>query len=134
MKKSTKSAVISTTPAKPAPSPVEKAPAKRKSAKASAPAPAPAVKAVAAAGVETTIVAQIDVGFGNTLYVRGEGPGLSWEKGAPLDCIADDKWSLNLGETSRPVVFKLLLNDITWCGGEDFVAQPGTTVTVVPTF
>jgi hypothetical protein len=26
------------------------------------------------------------------------------------------------------------LNDITWCGGEDFVAQPGTTVTVVPTF
>ena len=136
MKKSTKSAVIEsrTTPASPAPSPVQKAPAKKKSVKAAAPAPAPAVKAGAGSGVETTIVAQIDVGFGNSLYIRGEGPGLSWEKGVPLDCIADDKWSLTLGEASRPVVFKLLRNDMTWCGGEDFVVQPGTTLTVTPVF
>jgi hypothetical protein len=132
MKKSTKSAVTATTPANPAPSPVEKVAVKKKPAKTAA--PAPAVKATPASGVQTTIVASIDVGFGNALYIRGEGPGLSWETGIPLDCVADDKWSLVLSETARPVVFKLLLNDITWCGGEDFVAQPGSTVTVVPVF
>jgi hypothetical protein len=82
----------------------------------------------------TVVVAQIDVGFGNTLYIRGEGPGLSWEKGIPLDCVADDKWSHSIPETSKPIVFKFLINDQTWCKGDDFVAQPGTTVTVSPVF
>lgn len=80
------------------------------------------------------MVAQIDVGFGNTLYIRGEGPGLSWEKGVPLDCVADDKWSVSLAETSKPVVFKFLINDQTWCTGDDYVARPGTTLTVTPIF
>src|SRR5579872_5239985 len=34
-----------------------------------------------------TIEAKIDVGFGNTLYLRGEGPGLSWTQGVPLTCV-----------------------------------------------
>jgi hypothetical protein len=82
----------------------------------------------------TKIVAQIDVGFGNSLYVRGEGSGLSWEKGVPLDCIADDQWALSLAETSRPVVFKFLINDLTWSLGEDYVVQPGSSVVLTPAF
>ena len=31
-----------------------------------------------------TIEAKIDVGFGNALYMRGEGLGLSWTQGVPL--------------------------------------------------
>jgi len=150
-----------TTPAAPAPVPVKKAsekPAKKapptktvvaktvvaKPAPASVPAPlavkpvapvtAPAVKAVPATVVTTKIVAQIDVGFGNTLYVRGEGSGLCWEKGVPLDCITDDQWSLALAETSRPVVFKFLINDLTWSRGEDYVVQPGSSVVLTPEF
>lgn len=135
MKKSTKSVLTATTPATPALSPATKATAKKKTSKAAAaPAPAPQVKTSTAAGSATTIVAHLDVGFGNTLYIRGEGPGLSWEAGVPLDCVADDRWQISLPETSKPIVFKLLLNDITWCGGDDFVAQPGTTVTVIPIF
>jgi hypothetical protein len=38
-------------------------------------------KTVTTAKPVTTIEAKIDVGFGNNLFVRGEGPGLSWEKG-----------------------------------------------------
>lgn len=148
MKKTTKTDAVkpakATTPAKPAPSPVKKSKAAPKSVISSsiapavhddvAPAAAPVVKEVAIAPVSTTIVAQIDVGFGNTLYVRGEGPGLSWEKGTALDCVADDKWSIVLAETSKPIVFKFLINDQTWCTGDDYVAQPGTTLTVTPAF
>lgn len=149
MKKTTKPEAVkaakSATPATPAPSPVkkEKAAAKPKVIKSVtspavntdvAPATAPLVKEIAITPVATTVVAQIDVGFGNTLYLRGEGPGLSWEKGVPLDCVADDKWSISLAETSKPIVFKFLINDLTWCKGDDFVAQPGTTLTTTPVF
>jgi hypothetical protein len=132
MKKTTKA--TTTTLATPAPAPAKKAKiSKTPVAPAPKPAPAPAVKASPPVSV-TKIVAKIDVGFGNTLYIRGEGPGLSWEKGIPLDCVADDQWSLTLAETSRPVVFKFLVNDLTWCVGDDFVVQPGATAEILPVF
>jgi len=93
------------------------------------PAKQPAVKPTL-----TTINAQIDVGFGNTLYVRGEGSGLSWDKGLVMDCVADDRWVITLSDAATPVIFKFLLNDITWCVGNDFVVAPGDTVTLVPAF
>src|SRR3954466_1312984 len=32
----------------------------------------------------TTIQAKVDVGFGNTLTIRGQGQGLSWDQGQPM--------------------------------------------------
>ncbi len=96
-------------------------------------APAP-VMPVAAAQVQTKIVAQIDVGFGNALYVRGDGPGLSWDQGKLMQCLANDRWELSLGESARPVSFKILLNDTTWCTGPDSVVPSGGAVTVTPEF
>lgn len=98
--------------------PVRKAPAKK-----------PAVKTTRA-----TITAQIDVGFGNALYIRGEGPGLSWDKGLVMDCVADDQWIITISDATVPVVFKFLLNDITWCVGNDFVVEPGGSAVLVPAF
>jgi hypothetical protein len=118
--KSTKSAKI---PAKaPAPAiaakPVRKAPEKK-----------PAVKTTS-----TKVAAQIDVGFGNTLYIRGEGPGLSWEKGLVMDCVGDNLWTVTLSDAAKPILFKFLLNDITWCVGDDYITEPDTTTTIVPVF
>lgn len=140
MKKTSKT--TTTTLATPAPVPAKNTtfkaskPAKAVAAPAakSAPAAAPAVKASPAVLATTKIVAKIDVGFGNTLFIRGEGPGLSWEKGIPLDCVADDQWSLTLAETSRPVVFKFLVNDLTWSVGDDFIVQPGAVIEITPVF
>jgi hypothetical protein len=95
--------------------------------------PPPAAQVVPAV-VVTTISANIDVGFGNALYLRGEGPGLSWDKGVRMECVADDRWSLALGESARPIVFKFLINDETWSVGPDYTVSPGTTVTLTPTF
>lgn len=82
----------------------------------------------------TLISARIDVGFGNHLYLRGEGPGLSWDHGLAMDCISADSWTATLKGATDPVVFKVLINDETWCTGNDYVVEPGQSVTVNPTF
>jgi hypothetical protein len=153
MKKSTKSEKPAAPQVKSAnkktvePAPVKKTvapkkiPTPKKAALAAAPAPtvvldvpspvaAPASPVVA----DTTILAQIDVGFGNQLFIRGEGPGLSWEQGAPMTCVGDDRWAFTVGGASKPVVFKFLLNDRSWSAGEDYSVAPGATVVLTPTF
>jgi hypothetical protein len=104
-----------------------------------APAPAAAAPVAAApfkadANHVTAISARIDVGFGNALYIRGEGPGLTWNKGLPLKNTGADEWTITLPKSTRPIVFKFLLNDETWSTGVDFTAEPGTAVTLSPAF
>jgi len=96
--------------------------------------PSVVVKPVAPKPVVTSITALIDVGYGNTLFIRGEGPGLSWDKGIALDVVGDNQWKITLPESTRPVVFKFLLNDVSWSGGDDFTVAPGTSLSVTPMF
>ncbi len=103
-------------------------------AKETAPKPAPAVRKPAPRPAFTIVTAQIDVGFGNTLYIRGEGGGLNWETGVAMTCAADDAWVVKLPVGSGPVTFKFLLNDLIWCSGENYVVAPGAKVTVTPMF
>jgi hypothetical protein len=129
MKKSTVKAAKTPATAKKAPAKIVKKPAAAPVKRAAA----PAVKASSAKSAPTVITALIDVGFGNTLYVRGEGPGLSWNVGVPLECAADDKWTISL-PGGKSVLFKLLINDISWSVGPDYVAAAGEKVTVAPNF
>jgi hypothetical protein len=115
--KSTKKPVVAAAPAIAA-KPVRKAPEKKPAAKTTS----------------TKIAAQIDVGFGNTLYIRGEGPGLSWDKGLVMDCVGDNLWTITLSDAAKPILFKFLLNDITWCVGDDYITEPDTTATIMPVF
>ena len=109
-----------------------------------APAPAPKVlaiqdkkasapKPVVSAPKSTTIEAKIDVGFGNTLYLRGQGPGLSWERGVPCECVDRNTWRWTAPRAEK-LTFKLLLNDSVWARGADLVIGPGEKVEVVPAF
>ncbi len=158
MKKSTKSEkpaapqVKSVVPKPVEPKPVKKtaaAPRKKAEPKAKAPAApapvpaapvvAPAVKAAAAPAAKpvrkpTVIAARINIGFGNTLFVRGEGPGLSWDRGLAMDCLADDLWSVSLPGSGNGVVFKFLVNDLSWSAGSDFVVASGESVELTPSF
>ena len=116
--KSSKIAKIAAAPEAGAAKPAVTAPAKR-----------PATQTT-----RTTIAAKIDVGFGNALYIRGEGPGLSWDKGLVMDCISDDQWIVTISDAVAPIVFKFLLNDVTWCAGNDFMVAPGDSFMIEPTF
>lgn len=93
----------------------------------------PSVKAAAAA-VRTSITAKVDVGFGNALYIRGEGPGLSWDHGREMRNVAADLWHLELGESARPFAFKFLINDVAWSTGADYMLAPGASGTFSPAF
>jgi hypothetical protein len=126
------------------PAPATKAP--RASAKKKAVTPEPVAlavaalsvaatpKAVASKSVATTIKACIDVGFGNALYVRGEGPGLSWDKGLLMQCVGQDQWQISLGESARPFLVKFLINDVTWSTGPDYTVPSGVSLTLAPQF
>ena len=111
---------------------------------ATPPAPAPKVAAVAdkkspgqksavSAPRATTIEAKIDVGFGNTLYLRGQGPGLNWERGVPCECVNRNTWRWTAPRAEK-LTFKLLLNDSVWAKGADVVIGPGEKVELVPAF
>ena len=91
-------------------------------------------KQKAVAKKKTVITARIDIAFGNTLYLRGEGPGLSWDAGVPMNSIGADEWSITLPDSKSQVIFKFLVNDISWNTGEDYVADSGSGVVLVPSF
>ncbi|MGO8929620.1 MAG: hypothetical protein ACLQU3_22360 [Limisphaerales bacterium] len=84
---------------------------------------------------QTTIIqAKTDVGFGNSLFIRGQGAGLSWEKGLPLNCIDESVWVWSTNQAQGRIVFKLLLNDQVWAKGEDVVVEAGRKIEIVPVF
>ena len=96
-------------------------------------APARMTAIARSAAKPVTIEAKIDVGFGNALYLRGEGAGLTWEQGIPLTCVDGSTWQWT-GETEKHLKFKLLLNDHIWASGEDLVAAAGQKIEITPSF
>jgi hypothetical protein len=135
MKKTSKTAKA---PA-PAPKPISPAPATKstvapKIKKPAAPSPAAPAVVAKPKGARVTITAAIDVGFGNSLFVRGDEPALSWSKGLALGSVAPDKWEIVLTGIDKPFQFKFLLNNQAWSTGDNYAASPGDTLTLRPSF
>jgi hypothetical protein len=65
----------------------------------------------------TRLVATAYIGIGNKLYVRGDGPGLSWDKGVPLQFVSIGKWRWETPDATAPVRVKLYKNDQLECQG-----------------
>jgi hypothetical protein len=51
-----------------------------------------------------------------------------------MDCASDARWDVTISDAVSPVVFKFLVNDVTWCVGADYSVDPGASITVEPTF
>ncbi len=124
------------------PAPAEKTPAVKKTAARKTPS---AVKRASSAkpksaatesatATETVIIARADVGFGNELFLRGNGPGLSWDRGILLACTDSDCWSWRSTDAKVPFEFKILLNDEQWSTGENWPISPGEKKEVAPEF
>ncbi len=82
----------------------------------------------------TRIVANVDVGFGHTLSVRGDTEPLSWERGWWAWPAAADRWELVLTEVDGGFAFKTLIDDATWQAGDDAVGEAGAERVVYPSF
>jgi uncharacterized protein YoxC len=72
--------------------------------------------AVSADGA-TRIVVTAYIGIGNRLFIRGDGPGLSWDKGVPLAFVSIGKWRWETNDASKAVRFRLYKNDEAECSG-----------------
>jgi hypothetical protein len=97
--------------------------------------PAPVKKAPAKLpALKTTIIAKIDVGWGNSLYLRGQGGGLSWDVGVLLECAKDDEWTWSTPASGGPITFKFVRNDQHWALGDDQVVLAGETSVSTPEF
>ena len=82
----------------------------------------------------TTVIAKIDVGWGNALYVRGHGGSLSWEKGKLLENKGPSEWMVTFHNLQQPMHLKFLINDQVWAQGENIAIQPGKTLICKPVF
>lgn len=65
----------------------------------------------------TRLIVTAYIGIGNRLFIRGAGPGLSWDKGVPLQFVSIGKWRWETNDASGPVQLKLLKNDEQECTG-----------------
>ncbi|MDP3070672.1 MAG: hypothetical protein Q8N18_10305 [Opitutaceae bacterium] len=63
----------------------------------------------------TRLIATAYIGIGNRLFIRGEGPGLAWDKGMPLQFVSIGKWRWETNDATAPVRFKLYKNDEVEC-------------------
>jgi hypothetical protein len=70
--------------------------------------------AVSADGL-TRLLVTAYIGIGNKLFVRGEGPGLNWDRGVPLQFVSIGKWRWESAEATAPVTLKLYKNDEHEC-------------------
>lgn len=83
----------------------------------------------------TRLIATSYIGIGNRLFIRGEGPGLSWEKGVPLQFVSIGKWRWETPDASAAVRFKLYKNDEVECPGLGTLElEPGHQQEVIAKF
>jgi hypothetical protein len=108
-------------------------PAETTLAKAAQPVRIDKAAAEKPAAAVTRIMAYVDIGPGNTLFLRGEGGGLSWEAGVAMECIGGDCWSWS-ARSGQDITFKLLINDQQWSTGDNLTVADSDTTTFMPAF
>ena len=87
-----------------------------------------------ASAKKTRITARIDVGYPNTLYIRGEGAHLNWEKGVAMKNIRANLWEWETGRRFSKCNFKFVVNDEEFEVGENHELKHGETLTFRPVF
>jgi hypothetical protein len=82
----------------------------------------------------TRIQIKCNAGFGNGLTIRGQGAGLSWDKGTPLKNLNDDEWVFETEDNFTEIEFKILINDTTFELGQNHIIKHGNYLKYRPKF
>ncbi len=83
----------------------------------------------------TRLVVTAYIGIGNRLFIRGDGPGLSWDNGVPLTFVSIGKWRWDTNDATDTVRFKLYKNDETECTGlGERSVEPGAQLELTASF
>jgi hypothetical protein len=94
------------------------------------------VKAESAASSDgaTRLLVTAYIGIGNKLFIRGDGPGLSWDKGVPMQFVSIGKWGWASHDVAAPVACKLYKNDETAALSGEILLEPGKHVEATALF
>ncbi len=92
------------------------------------------ISAPYAGATKTRITVKYDVGFGNTLYIRGHGAHLNWEKGSAMRNTKTDEWIWETETHFSTAEFKILINDKAYEIGRNHLLHCGTMVQYTPKF
>ncbi len=127
--------------AEPVSEPVASAPSEAAPAQAASEEPASVVEEVparaessASSDGATRLLVTAYIGIGNKLFIRGEGPGLSWDKGVPMQFVSIGKWGWASHEATGPVKCRLYKNDETAALSGEVSVEPGKHVEVSALF
>lgn len=83
----------------------------------------------------TRLLVTAYIGIGNKLFIRGNGAGLSWDKGVPLQFVSIGKWRWETDEAHLPIAVRLYKNDQVECTSAGMITlEPGRQREIVATF
>jgi hypothetical protein len=85
-------------------------------------------------GGATAIVAKVKIGIGNKPFLRGEGPGLSWEEGVPMNFVEIGKWAWSPSDKDAPLVVQVYRNDEDPDPTGKHEVEPGQKLELSPDF
>ena len=83
------------------------------------------VERVVSSDGATRLLVTAYIGIGNRLFIRGDGPGLSWDHGVPMQFVSIGKWGWFTHEASGPVRIKLYKNDELAALSGEITLEPG---------
>jgi hypothetical protein len=82
----------------------------------------------------TRLLVTAYIGIGNKLFIRGDGPGLSWDKGVPMQFVSIGKWGWASHDATAPMRCKLYKNDESAALSGEVSLEPGKHVEVTALF
>nr|ABZ08466.1 hypothetical protein ALOHA_HF4000APKG3D20ctg1g14 [uncultured marine microorganism HF4000_APKG3D20] len=80
------------------------------------------------------VVAKFIRGIDNDIFIRGEGPGLSWEEGVSMTFVKVGESSWSPSDKSVPIVVQLFKNDEEPDANGKIELEPGEKVEISPDF
>lgn len=84
---------------------------------------------------DTAVVVNAFLGIGNVPYIRGNGAGLSMEKGAAMDLLEIGKYQWKSeSAVAEPIKVSIWLNDETPSNLGELTLNPNETLDIDPTF
>ncbi len=81
-----------------------------------------------------TLIAHLNLDISSTPYVRGEGAGLSWNEGVPMEFIEIGKWEWTVENAEESTSCRIFKDDSLAARGDDIVIEVGERAEVYPEF
>jgi hypothetical protein len=82
----------------------------------------------------TSVIANVKIGIGNKPYLRGEGVGLSWDEGVPMNFIEIGKWAWTPPRKNAALTVQVYRNDEDPDKGGKIEIKSGQEIEITPEF